>query len=196
MRKLILASNNPGKYAEVKEALSDIPWELHAQTEWSIPSVPETGLTFIENALIKARHAAKSTKLPVIADDSGLVVPALGGAPGLYSARYAGFQASDAENNAKLLASLSDISDLTARRAYFVCVMVVLMHADDPMPHVGIGYWYGQIAPSPSGDQGHGYDPIFYIPERACTAAELTLSEKNQLSHRANALRQLRHALG
>lgn len=195
MPKLVFASGNPGKLVEIKKALSDTDWELHAQSEWDVSSVPETGLTFIENALIKARHAAKRTNLPVLADDSGLMVAALEGAPGIYSARYAGIHASDDENNAKLLSSLQGIDTLEGRSACFVSVMVLLMHTHDPVPKIGIGYWHGQIALSPRGKNGHGYDPLFYVPEYACTAAELTLIQKNQLSHRGKALRQLQMGL-
>lgn len=191
MADLVFASGNEGKIVEVKQALLASAWNIKAQSEYKIPEVPETGLTFIENALIKARNAAKYTKLPALADDSGLVVDALNGAPGIFSARYAGEAATAAENNNKLLAAMKAFREPSQRKAYFVCVMVLLQHAEDPMPKISLGYWHGQIALAPSGAQGHGYDPIFYLPELQCTAAEISLEHKNQLSHRAAALEDL-----
>lgn len=191
MRNLVFASGNRGKLTEVKQALQTTDWILQPQADFDIPEVAETGLTFIENALLKARNAASYAKMPALADDSGLVVDALHGAPGIYSARFAGEHASATENNNKLLMELADYPTLKARAAYCVCVMVLLQHADDPMPKIGIGYWHGQIALAPQGSDGHGYDPIFYLPELKCTAAELNLSQKNEFSHRAIALREL-----
>ena len=191
MAKIVFASGNRGKCVEVQAALSDLDWAIIPQSELSVTSVEETGLTFIENALIKARHAAMETGLPALADDSGLVVDTLGGAPGIYSARYAGDNPTALDNNNKLLAALKDCTDVADRRAHFVCVMVYLTHAADPMPAIGIGTWHGTIAFEPCGNEGHGYDPIFYLPERDCTAAELSLAEKNKISHRGLALQAL-----
>lgn len=179
----ILASNNSKKIAELAAILARFGIEIKAQRDYGIEEIPETGLTFIENALIKARHAARQSGLPAIADDSGLCVPALGGAPGIYSARYSG--EGDAGNNRKLLAALENVQD---RRAYYVCLIVYLRHADDPLPIIAQGLWHGTIALEARGDGGFGYDPLFVPAGDSRTAAEYSAAEKNSISHRARAL--------
>ena len=179
----ILASNNSKKIVELAAILARFGMEIKAQRDYGIEEIPETGLTFIENALIKARHAARQSGLPAIADDSGLCVPALGGAPGIYSARYSG--EGDAGNNRKLLAALENVQD---RRAYYVCLIVYLRHADDPLPIIAQGLWHGTIALEARGDGGFGYDPLFVPAGDSRTAAEYSAAEKNSISHRARAL--------
>jgi len=179
----ILASNNSKKIAELAAILARFGMEIKAQRDYGIEEIPETGLTFVENALIKARHAARQSGLPAIADDSGLCVPALGGAPGIYSARYSG--EGDAGNNRKLLAALENVAD---RRAYYVCLIVYLRHADDPLPLIAQGLWHGTIALDARGDGGFGYDPLFVPAGDSRTAAEYPVDEKNAVSHRARAL--------
>jgi XTP/dITP diphosphohydrolase len=183
----VLATSNRGKVAELSALLAEagLAIRVTAQSELGVSSPPETGLTFVENALLKARHAARSTGLPAIADDSGLVVPALGGAPGVRSARYAGDETDDRANVAKLLAALAAPLD---RSAHFYCVLVALERFDDPAPLIAIGSWAGQIAAAPRGSGGFGYDAVFLVPELGCTAAELTPEEKNRRSHRGAAL--------
>ena len=183
MQTILLASNNGKKIAELSAILASFGIEIKAQRDYGIEDVPETGLTFIENALIKARHAARQSGLPAIADDSGLCVPALGGAPGIYSARYSG--EGDAGNNRKLLAALENEHD---RRAYYVCLIVYLRHADDPLPIIAQGLWHGTIALEARGDGGFGYDPLFVPAGDSRTAAEYSAAEKNSISHRARAL--------
>ena len=183
MQTILLASNNGKKIAELSAILASFGIEIKAQRDYGIEDVPETGLTFIENALIKARHAARQSGLPAIADDSGLCVPALGGAPGIYSARYSG--EGDAGNNRKLLAALENVQD---RRAYYVCLIVYLRHADDPLPIIAQGLWHGTIALEARGDGGFGYDPLFIPAGDSRTAAEYSAAEKNSISHRARAL--------
>lgn len=183
MQTILLASNNGKKIAELSAILASFGIEIKAQRDYGIEDVPETGLTFIENALIKARHAARQSGLPAIADDSGLCVPALGGAPGIYSARYSG--EGDAGNNRKLLAALENAQD---RRAYYVCLIVYLRHADDPLPIIAQGLWHGTIALEARGDGGFGYDPLFVPAGDSRTAAEYSAAEKNGISHRARAL--------
>ena len=183
MQTILLASNNGKKIAELSAILANFGIEIKAQRDYGIEDVPETGLTFIENALIKARHAARQSGLPAIADDSGLCVPALGGAPGIYSARYSG--EGDAGNNRKLLAALENVQD---RRAYYVCLIVYLRHADDPLPIIAQGLWHGTIALEARGDGGFGYDPLFVPAGDSRTAAEYSAAEKNSISHRARAL--------
>ncbi len=183
MQTILLASNNGKKIAELSAILASFGIEIKAQRDYGIEDVPETGLTFVENALIKARHAARQSGLPAIADDSGLCVPALGGAPGIYSARYSG--EGDAGNNRKLLAALENVQD---RRAYYVCLIVYLRHADDPLPIIAQGLWYGTIALEARGDGGFGYDPLFVPAGDSRTAAEYSAAEKNSISHRARAL--------
>lgn len=194
MQKVVLATGNPGKVRELADLLTEFGLDIVAQTELGVDSAQETGLTFIENAILKARHAAKITGLPAIADDSGLAVDALGGAPGIYSARYAGVDASDAANLAKLLHTMKDVPD-TRRRASFHCVLVYLRHADDPTPLVCHGRWNGVLSHQSAGDGRFGYDPIFFSPEAGKTAAEMTREEKNARSHRGQALRLLLDAL-
>ncbi len=190
MKKVILATNNQGKVKELGKLLSDFGLTLVAQSDLTIDSIEETGLTFIENALLKARHAAKCSGLPAIADDSGLAVDILAGAPGIYSSRYAGKQANDEQNVLKLLDALKDVP-AGKRQAQFYCALVYIRHAEDPTPIVCYGRWPGEITFSPSGKGGFGYDPIFYIPELDCTAAELDREEKNRISHRGRAVKEL-----
>ena len=179
----ILASNNAKKIAELTPILARFGITIRPQRDYGIDEIAETGQTFVENALIKARHAAKQSGLPAIADDSGLCVPALGGAPGIYSARYSG--EGDDGNNRKLLAALENVAD---RRAYYVCLIVYLRHADDPLPLIAQGLWHGTIAREARGNGGFGYDPIFIPASDTRTAAEYTADEKNAFSHRAKAL--------
>lgn len=190
---LVLASGNPGKAREI-EALLAGAFQVRPQSEWGINPVPETGLTFVENALIKARHACLKAGVPALADDSGLEVDALGGAPGLYSARYAGEGAGDAENLAKLLQELVQVP-MARRAARFRCVMVYLRHPQDPSPVIAEGCWEGMILTAPRGTNGFGYDPVFLVPDLECSAAELDPSTKNRLSHRGQALARMRAAL-
>ncbi len=192
--KIVLASNNPGKVREIGAMLEDSGIDILPQSDFAVEAVEETGLTFVENALLKARHAAEQSGLPAIADDSGLVVDALNGAPGIHSARYAGEEASDADNVQKLLAALSDVPE-AQRTARFVCLMVYLRHAADPLPLICQGIWEGRITTAPAGQGGFGYDPVFFVPEKGCTSAELAAEEKNRLSHRGQALRCLVEAL-
>jgi XTP/dITP diphosphohydrolase len=188
--KVILASNNPGKIREFGELFKPFSIELVPQAELGISDAEETGLTFIENALIKARHAAKISGLPAIADDSGLSVSALNGAPGIYSARYAGKKANAGENIQKLLVALHGVPD-DKRNASFHCVLAFLAHADDPTPLVSDGRWPGFILQAPQGEHGFGYDPVFYVPSEKKSAAELPAAVKNKISHRGIALRML-----
>ena len=194
MKKILLASNNPGKIREIESILAGHDLQVIPQSALAIGDVDETGQTFIENALIKARHAAGLANLPAIADDSGLEVDALGGAPGVYSARYAGPGATDDANNAKLLAALAGVP-MAQRTARFRCVMAFVRHADDPHPIIAQGDWSGVILEQATGQGGFGYDPLFFVPERGCASAELDPAEKNRLSHRGKALRALAHGL-
>lgn len=194
MQKVVLATGNAGKVRELADLLADFGLDIVAQTELGVESAEETGLTFIENAILKARHAAAITGLPAIADDSGLAVDALGGAPGIYSARYAGEEASDEQNLQKLLVALDDVPD-ARRGAQFHCVLVYLRHADDPTPLVCHGAWPGVITRQPAGSGGFGYDPIFFVPSEGKTAAELSREEKIAISHRGKALKLLLEAL-
>lgn len=188
--KIVIASNNVGKLKELQALFTPLNIELIPQSSLGIPEVAETGKTFIENSIIKARHAAKLSKLPALADDSGLVVAALNGAPGIYSARYAG-EPSDAKRNIeKVLASLKDIPQ-AHRQAYFYCVIILMRHADDPTPYVCEGKWEGEILAQPQGQGGFGYDPIFYVSELKKSAAELPIEVKNRISHRGKALAEL-----
>jgi XTP/dITP diphosphohydrolase len=189
-RKILLASNNPGKVREIQAILADHDMEIVPQSAFAIPEAAETGLTFVENAILKARHAAKLSGLPAIADDSGLEVDALGGAPGVISSRYAGEGASDADNNARLLRELQGVPD-ERRTARFRCVMVFLRHEHDPSPIIGQGVWDGVILREARGAGGFGYDPLFLVPEKGCASAELPAEEKNRHSHRGKALRDL-----
>ena len=187
---VVIASGNSGKIHEFRAMLEPLDFEIIPQTEFNVTPVHESGLTFIENALIKARHAATYTRLPAIADDSGLVVPALNGEPGIYSARYSGENALDNQNNKKLLLKMENFSD-EKRQAYFYCALVFVRYGHDPVPLVACGRWQGNILCEPRGEHGFGYDPIFYVPDHHCSAAELTTDVKNQISHRALALRDL-----
>ncbi|HRX71656.1 MAG: RdgB/HAM1 family non-canonical purine NTP pyrophosphatase [Gammaproteobacteria bacterium] len=190
MHEIVLATGNAGKLREFRAALTEVELEIRPQSEWNIPETEETGLTFVENALIKARNATQHTGLPALADDSGLVVDALGGAPGVYSARYAGAGASDRANIEKLLNELGD-APAEQRGAYFLCVLVLLRHAADPTPLICQARWEGFITFEPYGAGGFGYDPVFLVPSEGQTAAELDLAVKNRLSHRGQALAQL-----
>ncbi|MBD1576234.1 MULTISPECIES: XTP/dITP diphosphatase [Vibrio] len=190
MKKLVLATGNQGKVKEMASLLADFGFDVHAQSEFNLIEAEETGTTFIENAIIKARHAAKETGLPAIADDSGLEVDYLQGAPGIYSARYAGADASDQQNLEKLLAAMKDVP-AQQRSARFHCVLVVMKHADDPTPLVCHGVWEGKILTEAMGEHGFGYDPIFWVPEDQCSSAELEPMRKKQLSHRGKALKSL-----
>lgn len=194
MQKVVLATGNAGKVAELSAMLTPFALEIVPQTALGVSDADETGLTFVENAILKARHAARLTGLPAIADDSGLAVAALDGAPGIYSARYAGVGASDQTNINKLLQVMSNIP-ASQRQAAFHCVLVYLQHAEDPTPLICHGSWQGEIALTQSGNGGFGYDPVFYLPKLGQTAAALTKAEKQQLSHRGQALRQLVAAL-
>ena len=190
MKKIVLASGNRGKVREINQLFSQRGFEVIPQSDLEVPEADETGLTFVENAILKARNAASHSGLPAIADDSGLEVDALMGAPGIYSARYAGEEASDAQNLQHLLAEMRDIPD-DRRTARFQCVMVCMAHAGDPTPLICQGTWEGSILREPRGDHGFGYDPVFYVPERDCSSAELDPETKNSLSHRAKAMQCL-----
>lgn len=185
---LVLASNNRGKLAEFSRLLSPLGFDLKTQGELDIPEADEPHATFVENALAKARHASHLSGLPALADDSGICVPALGGAPGVYSARYAGEPKSDAANNEKLVRELAAHAD---KSAYYYCVLVFVRHADDPQPVIADGRWNGEVIAEPRGQGGFGYDPHFLLPDLGKTAAELPADEKNRLSHRGQALRVL-----
>jgi XTP/dITP diphosphohydrolase len=189
-QRIVLASNNVGKVREFNQLLAGSGLEVIPQSEFQVEEIEETGLTFVENALLKARNAAQHTGLPAIADDSGLEVDALDGAPGIYSARYAGAGASDQQNLEKLLESLKDVG-AENRNARFQCLMVYMRHPADPTPRIFQGTWEGSILRAPQGNNGFGYDPIFYVAEQKCSSAELTPDLKNNLSHRGQALRQL-----
>ena len=188
--KLVLASGNKGKLRELTALLQPFDFELHTQAEFEVPDVAETGTTFVENAIIKARNAAAHTGLPAIADDSGIEVDALDGAPGVYSARFAGPDASDQENNSLLVQKLADVPE-PQRTARYRAVIVYMAHAADPSPIICEGSWEGRIILQPSGEGGFGYDPYFYLPDQGCTSAELTADQKNALSHRGQALKLL-----
>ncbi len=186
--KLVLASNNAKKLGELSTMLEPLGFELVPQCVLGVPEAEEPHCTFVENALAKARHAARLTGLPALADDSGLCVSALGGAPGVHSARYAGDPKSDERNNARLLAELDGLSD---RRAHYVAVLVFVRHADDPQPIIAEGEWHGQVISEPRGSGGFGYDPIVLIPELGLTVAEIGAEEKNRRSHRGQAMARL-----
>lgn len=194
---LILATSNAGKIAEISDLLVEKGYQVSSQADYGIPSIPETGLTFIENALLKTRHICEHTHEAALGDDSGLVVPALQGAPGLYSARYAGPQANASDNNHKLLNAMQSMRG-KQRKATFVCVLTLLRHSKDPEPVIAIGRWHGQIAQQASGKNGFGYDPIFIPNGCDQTAAELLALQKRQISHRGlalkNLLQQLQHS--
>ena len=187
---LVLASGNKGKLREMTDMLKPLGWEVRPQSDWEVPDAVEDGLSFVENALIKARHAARFTGQAALGDDSGLAVDFLGGAPGIYSARYAGEGAGDRVNNAKLLKALADVPELQ-RGAHFYCAMALVRNAEDPAPISAIGRWDGRILEAPQGEGGFGYDPLFWVPGQACSSAQLSPEVKNRLSHRGLALRSL-----
>lgn len=187
---LVLASGNAGKLREFNQLLSPLGLDVRPQADYSVAEVEESGLTFVENALLKAREASRVSGLPALADDSGLEVDALKGAPGIYSARYAGEPKSDAANNRKLLESMAEVPE-GERTARYWCVLVYLRHAEDPVPLIVQRHWEGEILAHPRGESGFGYDPLFWIPERGMSVAELSAEEKNRLSHRGRAMQAL-----
>jgi XTP/dITP diphosphohydrolase len=191
--ELVLASHNAGKLKELQALLGDTV-RVRSVGEFTDVEPEETGLSFVENAILKARHAARVSGLPALADDSGLAVDALDGAPGIYSARFAG-AGGDAANNAKLLQVMKYVP-LEDRTAQFVCVLALVLHEHDPLPILCEGLWPGRILFEPAGEHGFGYDPLFWVPERGCSAAELAPEEKNRISHRALAAAQLKQRLG
>ena len=188
--RIVLATGNVGKVRELQQLLADMDYEIVPQSEFNTPEAVEDGLGFVENALIKARSASRHTGLPAIADDSGIAVDALDGAPGIYSARYAGKGATDEQNLNRLLENMQAI-DEPDRTARFICLMVYVRHAEDPTPLICQGSWEGRLLRSPQGENGFGYDPIFYVPEKDCTSAQLSSDEKNAMSHRGKAIRCL-----
>lgn len=194
MGRVVLASNNKGKVREFGQLLADFHMEIAPQSQFQVSEVEETGLTFVENAILKARNAAARAGLPAIADDSGIEVDALHGAPGIRSARFAGPGASDQANLDKLLADLEEVPE-EQRSARFQCLVVYLDHAEDPTPIICQGTWEGRITREPRGENGFGYDPVFFVPDHGCTAAELPAQSKNAISHRGQALRKLVAAL-
>ena len=194
MEMVILASTNSGKISEIRQLLQDLSLSIIPQSEFNIEEAEETGETFVENALIKARHVCQLTNKPTIADDSGLVVPSLGGAPGVYSARYAGKGAKDADLICKLLGAMEH-KEGAERAASFHSVVVFMRYAKDPAPIIVHGIWYGSILYTPKGQYGFGYDPIFYVPSHQCSAAELPINEKNPISHRGLAMAELKRKL-
>jgi XTP/dITP diphosphohydrolase len=194
-KSLVVATGNRGKLAELGNLLEGLPVRVLGQQSLGVEPVEETGLTFIENAILKARHACAETGLPALADDSGLAVSALGGAPGIRSARFAGDAAGDADNIALLLERMRGCAGPAGRSAAFVCAIVFLRHERDPVPLLGFGEWHGQILEAPSGTGGFGYDPVFFVPEHGCSAAELPAGVKNGISHRARAMAAIAAAL-
>ena len=192
MKKVVIASNNAGKLREIARILEPIGLEAQPQGNFGVPECPEPHVTFIENCIAKARHASAHTGLPALADDSGICVDALNGAPGVYSARYAGDPKSDERNNQKLIEALQGQAN---RKAHYYCVMVYVRYADDPQPLIAEGRWHGEIIDTPRGDGGFGYDPYFLVPEHGKTGAELDMDTKNGLSHRGQALRELARKL-
>ncbi|WGY48617.1 XTP/dITP diphosphatase [Vibrio sp. ABG19] len=194
MNKIVLATGNQGKVREMADLLAEFGFDVVAQSEFNVSDVAETGTTFIENAIIKARHAAKETGMAAIADDSGLEVDYLAGAPGVYSARYAGVGATDADNLNKLLEAMQGVPQ-EQRTARFHCVLVLMRHADDPTPLVCHGKWEGRILEQAQGSNGFGYDPVFFVPQENCASAELEPARKKQLSHRGQALNKLFQAI-
>lgn len=187
-QSIVLASGNQGKIKEIQAILSG--QKIVPQSQFSVPEAEETGTTFIENAIIKARNAAQHSQLPAIADDSGLVVDALSGAPGVISARYAGVSATDEENLQKVLQELDGVPE-QQRTARFVCVLAFMRHADDPCPVIAQGFWEGRILTESVGENGFGYDPVFWVPDQHCASAQLSAEQKNAISHRGKALAQL-----
>jgi len=195
MQKLVIASGNKGKLRELSALLEPLDYDVHTQAEFNVPDVPETGTTFVENAIIKARHAAEITGLAAVADDSGIEVDALDGAPGVYSARFSAPNATDEKNNALLVEKLRNVPE-ALRTARYRAVIVFMKHAKDPSPIICEGSWEGRIVLDPVGDGGFGYDPYFFVPTHGCTSAELSAEVKNSLSHRGQALRELVEKLG
>ncbi|MCP4074815.1 MAG: RdgB/HAM1 family non-canonical purine NTP pyrophosphatase [Gammaproteobacteria bacterium] len=195
MQKLVIASGNKGKLRELSALLKPLDYDVHTQAEFNVPDVPETGTTFVENAIIKARHAAEITGLAAVADDSGIEVDALDGAPGVYSARFSAPDATDDKNNALLVEKLRDVPE-ELRTARYRAVIVFMKHAKDPSPIICEGSWEGRIVLDPIGEGGFGYDPYFFVPTHGCTSAELPAEVKNSLSHRGQALRELVEKLG
>ena len=189
-QKLVLASSNAGKLKEFQILLNNCGFEVYPQSEYSVPDAEETGLTFVENAIIKARNASAISGLPAMADDSGIEVDYLKGAPGIYSARYSGEGATDERNNLKLLEALSGVSE-KERTARYQCILVFLTHAEDPTPIICQGAWEGRILEKPIGENGFGYDPLFFVPTHNCSSAQLTKEVKNSISHRALAMKDL-----
>lgn len=185
MKKIVIASGNPGKLREIRRILEPMEFSVVPQSDFGVPECPEPHVTFIENCLAKARHASLHTGLPALADDSGICVGALNGAPGVYSARYAGEPKSDQRNNEKLIAALAGESN---RKAHYYCVIVLVQHPDDPQPLIAEGSWHGEIIDTPRGENGFGYDPYFFLPEFGKTGAELDPDHKNAISHRGQAL--------
>lgn len=194
MQTIVLASGNRGKLAEFRDLLADRGFDIKAQSDFDLSSADETGLSFVENAILKARHVCLHTGLPALSDDSGIEVDALLGRPGIYSARFAGPDASDDENNRYLLQQLTQTPE-ALRTARYHCVLVYMRHANDPMPLICHGSWEGRILTSPIGEGGFGYDPLFFVPTHQCSAAQLDKAEKNRISHRGKALAQLLSAL-
>ena len=192
MKKVVIASGNAGKLREFAALLAPFDFEAIPQAALCVSEAEEPHITFVENALLKARHASRSTGLPALADDSGICAEALGGAPGIRSARYAGEPANDARNNRKLIAALSVHTD---HRAFYYCALVFVTHADDPHPLIATGEWHGEVIASARGEGGFGYDPYFYLPEHGCTAAELPADVKNRISHRGKAIQTLAEKL-
>jgi XTP/dITP diphosphohydrolase len=195
MTRIVLASSNPGKLAEFNDLLADSGLQVEPQSAFDVPDAEETGLTFVENALLKARHASRISGLPALADDSGLCVTHLRGAPGLYSARYSGTHGDNAANNARLLRELDGVPT-EQRGAFFICVLVLLQHADDPAPVIAEGRWHGHVLTDQLGTHGFGYDPLFLPEDETVSAAELPPGLKNRISHRGRALALLRSQLG
>jgi XTP/dITP diphosphohydrolase len=195
MTRIVLASSNPGKLAEFNDLLADSGLQVEPQSAFNVPDAEETGLTFVENALLKARHASRISGLPALADDSGLCVTHLRGAPGLYSARYSGTHGDNASNNARLLRELDGVPT-GQRGAFFICVLVLLQHADDPAPVIAEGRWHGHVLTEQRGTHGFGYDPLFLPEDETVSAAELPPGLKNRISHRGRALALLRSQLG
>lgn len=195
MTRIVLASSNPGKLAEFNDLLADSGLHVEPQSAFNVPDAEETGLTFVENALLKARHASRISGLPALADDSGLCVTHLRGAPGLYSARYSGAHGDNAANNARLLRELDGVPT-GQRGAFFICVLVLLQHADDPAPVIAEGRWHGHVLTEQRGTHGFGYDPLFLPEDETVSAAELPPGLKNRISHRGRALALLRSQLG
>ncbi|MET3999129.1 XTP/dITP diphosphatase [Marinobacterium sp. MBR-109] len=195
INKIVLASGNRGKLKEFSEIFAPLQIDVMPQSDFAVQDAEETGLSFVENAIIKARHAARVTGLPALSDDSGLEVDALNGAPGIYSARYAGAGCGDDENNRKLLQALDQVPP-EQRSARFQCVLVFMRHAEDPTPLICQGSWEGVILDTPRGHNGFGYDPLFFVPELNCASAELSSEQKQKYSHRGKAVRQFIEQIG